>query len=395
MEKKTITIIAVAAVAVVIILVASFIAANKGGNDPQEPSVVGEWNLVSEYSGGWLDGYPVYSENAVPSLKAKISHYEGDFYVLDIGDEKLYCSWDGNKMVTGKLHGSSSAVFIADLPDNSNFMTVSYFAKGEAFVELYKRAGYVGKFPGLSIPVDIPEAGTAIDSYKVREYTIDGPEDIGVNTMTIRSVDGMMMFFDVVGTDRYTADGIGIYMDSGMFMSVETFEEDSSYEMMQYRGQVFYSSMMIKDTDDIWVVEYGDQSSASYPDKDLYGKIYLGIEDAVIYKGGKIVEKINDNSIGLGVIMQDDGCLKILTIDSSGDEIATWTAMFYDLGSPQYYGMSVQSSIEYKGVAYHGCYYGHFDSKKCDTLHIHGALIGEDGSSIVISQEYTVDKVLT
>lgn len=55
-----------------------------------------------------------------------------------------------------------------------------------------------------------------------------------------------------------------------------------------------------------------------------------------------------------------------------------------------YCGMFVQSSIEYKGVTYHGLYFGQFDSKDCDELYISGLLHGEDGDNIVISQQYAL-----
>ena len=386
MNSKTIVVIAAA---VVIIMMAAFIA-SKGGN-PQGPSVTGEWEEVQECSGTWNDGIPLYGEGAGSGGKVKITHHEGDFYLFDDGSQKLYCSWDGNKMLTAGLQGSTGAVFIATLPDNMNFMTVSYFSGQEAVIDVYKRAGYVGEFPGLGIQADIPETGSVIESYKVREYTEDGPTDVAVNTMTIKSVSGSIMFFDVVGTDGYMAENTAVYLDGGMFMSLATFGELSAFEMIQYRDGVFYSSTVTQGAGDIWMVEYGDESSASYPDKNLEETTYTGTEEAVIYKDGKIVERINGNGIALGVLMQDDSCLEILTVDDDGNEIAVWTAMFYDLKSTNSYGISVQSSITYKDVTYRGCYFGEFDSKNCRTLNIHGVLLSESGQSIVISQKYTMD----
>ena len=387
--NKNATIFTAAAVVIVVVLFASFIATYKG-EDPQEPSIVGGWESVYEYNGGWLEGHPIYSESPLSGQHANITNYKDDFYVFDTGSEKLYCSWDGNKMVTAGLKGSSDVAFISQLQEDKNFLTVSYFIDDKAVIELYKRAGYVGKFPGLSIPGDIPGEGSVIDSYKLREYTEEGYKDIGVNTMSIESVEGRMIFYDVVGTDGYTAEYIGLYLDSGMFLSLGVNDSGSAFEIMQYRTGVFYCSTMIHDTGDIWVTEYGDKSSASYPEKNLYGCNYLGVEDALVFKDGKITEKIFGNAIDLRVLMQDDGCLRIATLDWTGNEDATWTALYYDLRPLHYCGMFVQSSIEYKGVTYHGLYFGQFDSKDCDELYISGLLHGEDGGNIVISQQYAL-----
>jgi len=390
MNKNT-TIIMVAAAAIIVILAASFIVMNKGGDEPKDPSIVDQWELVSAYTGSWLDDEPLYEERLVQSQTATIKHYKGDFYTFDMGGRLLYCSWDGTKMVTAGVHGNSGAAFIMQLPENSNFMTLSYFMEEDAVIELYKRVGYAGNFPGLNMPADIPGEGTVVNSYKLKEYTEEGVRDVGVNTMAISNVSGRMIFYDVVGTDGYMADYIGIYLDSGMFMSLGMTEVGSAYEMTQYRDGVFYCSAMIEGTDEIWVTEYGDPLDASYPDTNIEGSSYYGAEDVVIFKDGKITEEKNSNGIGLTVLMQDDGCLKIVTLDQSGTELATWTAMFYELKHPHYYGMFIQSSIEYMDVYYQGMYFGHFDSKDCSELWIHGVLFGEDGSIIVISQKYTTD----
>jgi len=97
----------------------------------------------------------------------------------------------------------------------------------------------------------------------------------------------------------------------------------------------------------------------------------------LVFKDGKITEKIFGNAIDLGVLMQDDGCLRIATLDWIGNEDAIWTALYYNLRPLHYCGMFVQSSIEYKGATYHGLYFGQFDSKDCGELYISGLLHGE------------------
>ena len=387
--RKNQAILAVAVIAVVLALVASYIASNNGGDEPEKPSIVDEWELVTVYGGGWLEGYPLYSEYAVYGEKATISHYKGDFYIFDMDGEKSYCSWDGEKMVTAGLHDSTSVVFIMQLPENENYLIASYFAGTEAVIELYQRAGFVGPFPGLSIPIDLPEMGTSMETYKVREYTPEGPIDHVRNTMTLVSVEGRMLFYDM----GYSAQGvyyyIGIYLTSGSFMSLVVSADGPEYEMTEYRGGVFYCSMMDYGTGNIWVAEFGDPASADYPDKNLANSTFEGTEDAVVFKDGRIIEEINSNEIGLDILMQDGACLIISTLDQSGNEDASWTSMVNDLRPVHHYGLSIQSAIEYKGVMYHGCYFGHFDSKQCKELYIYGVLSGEDGSCIVISQKYT------
>ena len=48
-------ILTVAASVVLVALFASFISSDKGSEGPDQPSIVDEWNLVSVYTGEWVD----------------------------------------------------------------------------------------------------------------------------------------------------------------------------------------------------------------------------------------------------------------------------------------------------------------------------------------------------
>lgn len=386
-------IITVAVLAIIVVLVGTYLASDRGGgDDPQEPSIEGDWEAVMVYTGGWLNGNPVYRGYDDVDMTAEISHFRNDFYTFEMDDERLYCSWDGEKLVTGGIHGSTSLVFIMLTPGNGNYMLVSYFADDQAVIEVYKRAGYVGEFPDLSIPLDLPRMETFMKTFKVREYTPEGPVDHIPNSMIFESVSGRMIFYDMT----YSADGVynytGLYITSGIFMSMVTTDDGPKYEMTEYRDGVFYCSMMDYVSGNIWVGEFGYVDHADYPDVDLTGSIYYGTEDALLYKDGRITELKIGNAMGLRVLSQDDECLQIITLDVSMSEYAFWTAIITDMRPVFHYGIMVESDIYYDGVTYHGCYFGHFNDKSCSELYICGVLSSEDGSYVVISQKYVTDE---
>ena len=386
--NKNQTIITVAIVAVIVILAASFFVLSDKGKESGDTSIMGEWDLVSVYTGGWMDGYPIYGEDTFVDQKATISHYKDDFYIFDTGDEKLYCAWDGERMVTSGYGDSTNVVFMEK--EGSGYLLVMYFEENNGVIELYKQKGYVGVFPGLSIPIDLPSVGSTIDAFKVRTYTSGDIVDRDLNSITVRGMDGRMFFYDIE-TEMGVSEYVAIYLGSGVFMSVGVYPQGNVYEMDQYRGGVYYCSALDYATGKTWVADYGDISSADYPDKDLSGSTYTGTEDFVIFKNGSIVEKKTGNIMNLEVQLQDDELLIIETADSSGMEITEWTVIVTDLRPAHHYGISVQSSVVYKGVTYEGWYFGYFDSKDCKELRIYGTLVGEDGSGIVISQKYTID----
>ena len=391
MNKSSTIMVAIFAV-VMVAIVAVYIANDRDRVDTKE-YIEGDWNLVSEYVGTWMNDAPVYSEDTTQKEKVTISHFNGNFYIFDTGDKKLYCSWDGKKMVTSGMEEGSSVAFIMGLPEyDDNFMLVIYFVGEEGVIKLYKREGYTGEFSGLSIPIDVPKVGDTMESFKIREYTPEGPVDHGINTLTVKDIKGRMLFYDVLTQDESHCHFVCIYLGAYIFMSMGVTENDVIYNMAEYRGGVLYCSAVNRSTGNEWVIEYGDKSSADYPDKNISGHTYVGSEDYVIYKDGKVVEQDYYNGMNLKILMQDDECLSISTIDVGGSEIARWTSAMTDLRPLYHYGISVQSLVEYEGKQYYGWYFGYFSSKDCEKLSIYGALTGDDGSCVVISQHYNLVK---
>jgi len=392
--NKNLIIAAVAAVAVVIVLWASFIAFSDNEDGPVEHQIAGEWSLVTVYEGGWMDGVPAYSEDTTQKQHVTITPHEGDFYIFDNGDDKLYCSWDGYKMVTSGLYGESDVIFIMQVPKNDDFMMVSYFHDDNGTIEVYKRDGFVGEFPGLSIPLDLPDVGETLDTFKAKGYTPEGEIDYGTCTLTMKAVDGRMMFYTVDYNEGGFFEYIGIYLGGSVFMSMGLYGDAHVYDMSEYRGDVLYTATYNQNMDSIWVSEFGDESKADYPDKDLEGCSYTGTEDVVMYKNGKVVEERYGTKVSLIVQIQEDALFYISTVDGEGKELAVWIAQMNDLRPVYHYGISVQTSVMYGGVEYHGWYFGYFDTADCNTLAIYGTLTSDDGDFIVISQDYTLDKYL-
>jgi hypothetical protein len=386
--NRNLLILIVVAAAVTIALAVTYVSMNKEGEDSDKYNLEGDWNLVSDYVGGWMDGVPIYGEDTTKKQKVSISRYDGDFYTFDTGDKKLYCSWDGRKMITSGIEDDSSVAFILLVPGSKVFMMVIHFVGDEGVIKLYQRDGYVGEFPGLSIPVDVPKVGETMESFKVREYTPDGAVDYYKSTVEIKNIEGRMLFYTVSNEDGSRYETVCIYLSARIFMSMGVSETDVIYDMAEYRGGVLYCSTINQKTGNSWVAEYGDESSADYPDKNISGYKYTGSEDYVIFKDGKIVKQRSDNNMGLNILMQDDECLRITTVDESGSEVANWTCAMTDLRPIYHYGMSVQSLVEFDHKQYYGWYFGYFDSKNCEELNIYGALTGSDGSCVVITQHY-------
>ena len=379
----------VAVAAIVVVLIASFVVYGTDKEDPKEPTIVDEWDLVTAYIGGWNDGKIIYYEDTTVHGAVKIEHYKGDFYTMGDGSDRLYGAWDGEKLISAESEYSTTIVMLD--ANNSNFLEVMYFDEfGAAIIEVYERQGYVGDFPGLKVPFDLPEDGTVMESYKNREYTPDGNKDHGTNTLTARGVHGPIFFYDVLmGDDLYYFTCI--YIDHRIFMSLGVCGDSYIFDMTEYRGDVLYCSSKDLGASSTWVTEYGDKSKKDYPDFDLSKRTYSGTEDFVIFKDGKIVEQKYGNKMNIRVIDQEDQCLYISATDEDGDESAMWSMVINDLRPTYHYGLSVQSVIEYNGVDYVGQYYGHFTSAKCDELVVYGTLVSESGSYIVISQTYKVN----
>lgn len=376
----------VAVAAIVVVLIASFVVYGNDKEDPKEPTIADEWELVTVYTGSWIEGTPAYSEDTSMHATVKIQHYKGDFYTMDDGSDRLYCAWDGEKLISAQDDYSTTIAMLVD--NNSNFLKVMYFDEfDDAVIEVYARNGYVGDFPGLKIPFSLPEAGTVMESYKNREYTPDGTKDRDANTIMARGVEGPIFFYDALLDDN-VYNFTCIHIGHRIFMSLGVFEDIRIFDMTEYRGEVLYcSSKDVKDSS-TWVTEYGDESKKDYPDFDLSKRTYSGTEDFVIFKDGKVVEQKYGNKMNIRVIDQDDQCLYIAATDEDGDESAMWSMVINDLRPTYRYGLSVQSVIEYNGVDYVGQYYGHFTSSKCDELEVYGTLVSDDGSYIVISQTY-------
>lgn len=380
-------ILTVAASVVLIALFASFISSDKGSEGPDQPSIVDEWNLVSVYTGEWVDGVPLYSVDTMQDEKVRIEPYKGDFYIFDDGADRLYCSWGGERMITSGIDGMAVAVYISQLPKNDNFMTAAYFEGTDAVVKLYQRQGYVGSFPGFTMPADLPKVGDVMSSFKNREYTDEGAIDHGVNTLTVKLIEGNMVFYNVL-MDDLQYNYVSICIGGNVFATLGAYEDSYVYDMTEFKNGVMYTSSFDLETRNIWVTEYGDESKKEYPDKYLSSCEYVGTENYVMFKEGEIVEEGRDNNMTLIVLGQEDEILSIFVLDEMEAEAATWTALFNDSMTTHHYGISVHSYIEYKGVLYWGHYTGYFKSSDCNELVIHGSLSSAEGYDIVISQEY-------
>jgi hypothetical protein len=132
--NRNLLILIVVAAAVTIALAVTYVSMNKEGEDSDKYNLEGDWNLVSDYVGGWMDGVPIYGEDTTKKQKVSISRYDGDFYTFDTGDKKLYCSWDGRKMITSGIEDDSSVAFILLVPGSKVFMMVIHFVGDEGMI---------------------------------------------------------------------------------------------------------------------------------------------------------------------------------------------------------------------------------------------------------------------
>ncbi len=283
----------------------------------------------------------------------------------------------------------STAIFIMLVPENTNYMMAYYFDDDDAVIKLYQRPGYTGTFPGFKIPISLPAVGDTLKSFKNKEYAPDKVIDHGVNTLTMKDIEGRMVFYEVLmGDDTYRF--VGIYIGSGIIRSMGISGDSRIYDMTEYRNGVLYCSSADLESGNTWVTEYGNEATKDYPDKKLTGFRYTGTEDYLIFNDDRIVEQKYGNGMSLKVIMQDDEYLSIVTEDASGHEVAKWITTVNDLRPLYHYGISVQSSIVYDGVEYFGEYLGYFPTADCEKLYVYGTLTSDVGNSIVISQKYTL-----
>ena len=80
-----------------------------------------------------------------------------------------------------------------------------------------------------------------LKSFKNKEYAPDKVIDHDVNTLTMKDIEGRMVFYEaLMGDDTYRF--VGIYISSGIIRSMGISGDSRIYDMTEYRNGVLYCS---------------------------------------------------------------------------------------------------------------------------------------------------------
>ena len=134
---------------------------------------------------------------------------------------------------------------------------------------------------------------------------------------------------------------------------------------------------------EIWNVCYGDRSRVVPIKANLNGLKLIGTEKDIVSNKGTVLENMTVGVTALFEVL-DENIVQISTV-TENLQLAVWGAIVYDAGDV--YVMTIDSDATYNGVEYDGYYVCEL-SKGLDKMSVIGTLNGENGDSVVFSQEY-------
>jgi hypothetical protein len=349
--------------------------------------LVGEWELQETFTGTWHEGVPLIGvEYGTGTLTITDS---GDFYTISDGNVEVLGTGDGTKIATaGLIEGAGTTYIISNV--QSPFMRVVYIEEGYAAVKIYAPKGYVGPYQDVRMTCELPEIGETIPAYRIMKNLLE-PEshpEYG-NKLTLWNAEDGMIFYTVDTNDVGMIYSVGLYMNGEDFFALSQCESFQFVEMISFYGDVIYSQYM--DVNSTWAIDYGDEASAAYPYEYFAGKVYEGKEYSAIYKDGALVEKNVAVDITLKTTYQLDDFLQAATWSENDEQATVWGMKIGTLSGLNHYSVMNVAVAVYGGVEYVGTYLGYF-SDDLGEFSIVGNLVGEDGSTVVVGQIYSLKR---
>lgn len=384
----------VLALAVVAVFFGSWVASGAGNsNDP-----TGEWELVMHEFGYYQDGEPVYIQTD-DYLTASIERYQDseDCYLLTMGGNTTLCTMCDGYMMTLDAYGDETAYpgYLYMERGKLIVKTVSYLGVD---VLTFKRTAsgsdsMVDAQSAINTDKNIPKVGTVLNGISATKISGDGVEDrTDLNyTLTVDRLESSMVFYTVTNDIDETFRFVATKAGSDYYMATAEYDSwNFIFDMVRFTDGVVYTTTFDKIGEIAqYEVIYGDESKLKPVEADLKERVYVGSEKSYILDNGEVIDN-ESVDIRLYFVYQQGNMVQVFTM-AGAENIGMWGGILYQSGD--HYSMIVESIAIYHSEMFQGQYYCTF-SEDMGTLEIHGALVTESGSSVVIHQTYQYDEDL-
>ena len=354
-----------------------------------ESRYVGSWTMVGTQVGVYSDGKISYSEpdNSGRLIIEKVPG--GDFYKLTFHDTVSYCLLNGEHMVTTTVGEFVGNAFIKVLDDRMSISVLDKINNVAIVMQLVRTGSYA------VVGMDTYPPDTGLGGFKMNKilYAFKAVEFSGKRTtdhmdrdyeLTVERIEGDMVFYKVVSHTDYITF-VGIRIGDGDYLSIGDMGDRFLIDMVRADNEVIYTTSYSNVDGDmeIWNVCYGDRSHVTPITANLNGLKLIGTEKDIVSNKGTVLENMTVGVTALFEVL-DENIVQISTV-TENLQLAVWGAIVYDAGDV--YVMTIDSDATYNGVEYDGYYVCEL-SKGLDRMSVIGTLNGENGDSVVFSQEY-------
>ena len=354
-----------------------------------ESRYVGTWTLVGTQVGVYTNGKMTYSE---PDNSGRLTIERvpgGDFYKLTFHDTVSYCLLNEEHMVTTTIGEFVGNAFIKVLDDRMSISILDKINNVAIVMQLVRTGSYA------VVGMDTYPPDTGLGGFKMNKilYAFKAVEFSDKRTtdhmdrnyeLTIERIEGDMVFYKVV-SDADHITFVGIRIGDGDYLSIGDMGDRFLIDMVRADDEVIYTTSYSNVDGDmeIWNVCYGDRSRVTPITANLDGLMLTGTEKEIISNNGSVLENTTQSVTARFEVM-DENIIQISTV-TENVQLAVWGAIVYDAGDV--YVMTIESGATYNGVGYGGYYVCEL-SKNLDRMSVIGTLNGENGDSVVFSQEY-------
>lgn len=387
---------AVAAVAVLLVLIASYFVYNDSGDEPPKMDIEGDWVMSSYIVGYYSDGEPVYEEvndlEGYPETIVTVTEMEDGTYKLVTDGLEYACVANNDILLTTGLWDHTVRNVLIE---RNGVLTISSFDMDVLGVVItnFERPDQKDSQPsGGPAPIppgkqDIPfkpVAGEVYEAFIANQYTGHGLVDhLSDNySLTIVRAEPEILFYNS-HSDSIDLDFVSFKVSQNDWISICDFNGTITLiDMMHCENGVFYTMSYdnVSGSKELWQVCYGDPSKAVRTDLDIVGCVYEGYSTVCVQKDGQIVEQFDsDVAIEINGIDYSTNTME-MTLIAGG--ITNMGSMVFKVG-PEY-RFYVESLFVYEGDTFWGYYVGTL-SEDCKRL----LLIGEADSNYGTTMVFT------
>lgn len=385
----------VAAVAVVLVLIASYFVYNEGGNEPPQRDIEGDWTLTSYIVGYYdTDGEPVYEEvndvTGYPETIVSVTEMEEGSYKLVTDGLEYVCVANNDALLTTNMWGHMVRNV---LTERDGILTMSSFdmeVLGVVIMNFERPDQIDGKSHDVTLlaPPEgqnhppMPVAGEVYDAFLARQYTDSGLVDhLSENyTLTVTRAEPEILFYNS-HSDTIDLDFISFKVSQNDWLSICDFDGNTTLiDMMHYENGVFYTTSYdnTSGSNELWQVCYGDQSKAVRTDLDVAGNVYSGHSTIYIQQEGQVIDQFESEvMIEIGGIDHSTNIME-MTLTSGG--ITNMGSTVFKVGPD--YRFYVESVFEYNGDTFWGYYMGTM-SGDCKRIILIGIADSSVGTTMV------------